>query len=226
MELLEALTETGCPICFLAARSTSRHIETYCRDSVTDVPVRDRIRAANGYCTRHAHEFLEKQDALAAAITYSDVLKKLIALADQLANRAKSPSITGRLRRLFKKPGPTGDTFLPTSQCPACKEQALAEQRYVTGLVAHLGEQSVREAFKASRGLCLVHLPNAMTLAQDDQLLILIGVQIAAWTELKDHMNEVVRKADYRFMSEGITDDEKSSLLDVINRVAGERGIR
>lgn len=226
LELLEALAEPGCPICFLAARSVTRHIEAYCRDSVTDVPVRDRLRAANGYCTRHAHQFLGKQDSLAVAITYADILKKMIGSVEQVTDEDEIRSVWDAIRRLLRLKKSRGGSLLPESICPACAQQGVAERRYLTGLIAHLGEDAVRQSFEGSRGMCLVHLPAAVALADGEKLRTIVNVHLKAWSELREHMNEIVRKADYRFMAEGISDEEKAALIDVINRMAGERGIR
>ena len=226
LELLEALAKPGCPVCFLAARSVSRHIEAYCRESVTDVPVRDRLRAANGYCTRHAHQFLDKQDSLAVAITYADILKKLVGAIDRTEHTEESSPLASAIRRIFGLRKSHGGSLLPELECPACEEQDTAERRYLTGLIAHLGEDAVRQSFTSSRGLCLVHLPGAIALADGEHLRTLVTVHLKAWSDLREHMNEIVRKADYRFMAEGINDEEKDALLDVINRMAGEREIR
>ena len=226
LELLEALAQPGCPICFLAARSVTRHIEAYCRDSVTDVPVRDHLRAANGYCTRHAHQFLEMQDSLAAAITYADILKKMIGVINRTPGQEARSPVANAIRRLFGIRDSRARPLLPQRQCPACEEQQVSERRYLTGLIAHLGEDAVREVFISSRGLCLVHLPVAVELAEGEKLRTLLNVHRKTWSELRGHMNEIVRKADYRFTSERITDGEKDALLDVINRMAGKREIR
>lgn len=226
LELLEAFAQPGCPICFLAARSVSRHIEAYCRDSVTDVPVRDNLRAANGYCTRHAHQFLDMQDSLAAAITYADILKKMIGVINRAPDREARSSIVNAIRRAFGVRDSRARPLLPERQCPACEEQQVSERRYLTGLIAHLGETAVREVFISSQGLCLIHLPVAVDLADGEKLRTLVNVQRKAWSQLRGHMNEIVRKADYRFTSERITDEERDSLLDVIERIAGKREIR
>ena len=226
LELLEALAQPGCPICFLAARSVTRHIEAYCRDSVTDVPVRDHLRAANGYCTRHAHQFLEMQDSLAAAITYADILKKMIGVINRTPGQEARSPVANAIRRLFGIRDSRARPLLPQRQCPACEEQQVSERRYLTGLIAHLDEDAVREVFISSRGLCLVHLPVAVELAEGEKLRTLLNVHRKTWSELRGHMNEIVRKADYRFTSERITDGEKDALLDVINRMAGKREIR
>ena len=226
LELLEALGGPGCPVCFLAARSVRRYIEAYCRESVTDVPVRDRIRAANGFCTRHAHQFLDMQDSLAVAITYADILKKMIGRLDEARSPSVKFSISNALRRLFGRHPSPAVRLDPELECPACEEQRQSERRYVTGLVAYLDEDSVRDCFQASRGLCAIHLPAAISIANAEKLQTLVQLHRNSWSDLRKHLNEIVRKADYRFTDEGISDDEKEALLDVINRLAGEREIR
>lgn len=226
LEILEALAKPGCPICFLTPRSVQRYLAAYCHESVTDVPVRERIRAANGFCTRHAHQFLDQQDALAAAITYADVIKKLIARLDEI-EPVRWHSILGR--RLFARFGfasARANALAPDAECPACAEQAVSERRYTTALAVYLAEPALRAEFESSRGLCMIHLPPAVEAAGPEALQILVTVQRAAWTALREHLDEIVRKADYRFANEGISPDERAALLAAINLIAGEREIR
>ena len=221
LELLEALEGPGCPICFLAKRTVRRYLEAYCSESVTDVQARERIRSAQGFCTRHAHQFLDLQDSLAVAITYADVLSTLTRELERPSEGGKESAGLGRLLRRARRAG----ALTPGAPCPACEEQWVSEHRYAQALVVHMGGE-LAERLQGSRGLCLPHLRLAFAQADDGGRELLAEAHRRAWTELHGHLEEIVRKADYRFAEEGISPEEKRSLLDSINRVAGEREIR
>jgi len=77
-EVLEALAEGGCPVCGLAERSVRQRLASLSYEQVNDPAVRDELRAAQGFCRRHAWQFLELGGTvLGAAIIYADILRSV-----------------------------------------------------------------------------------------------------------------------------------------------------
>ncbi len=70
----------------------------------------------------------------------------------------------------------------------------------IEGLV---GEDGLLEAYRASEGLCLPHLRRALSTARDPAVsAALIETQSAIWRKLEGHLNEIIRKFDYRYREE------------------------
>lgn len=228
-ELYEALHNEGCPVCWLADRTVRRHLRTYCEENVTDVGARKKLRKANGYCNRHAHKLLEELDTLAVAITYADILKKLqkeLSAANPAYARSIMPTAVRR-RWQYQRGHRESPVFSIPRSCPACDEQDRSEARYVSALTTYLNDELLLEKYRASQGLCLVHLRLALGAALDPETVrVLAAVNLAAWEDLQVHLAEVVRKADHLANDERLTDAERKALYDVVDRVVGKRDVR
>ncbi len=228
-ELYEALHNAECPVCWLAARTVSRYLRTYCEENITDVDVRQTLRDANGYCNRHAHQLLEEMDTLAVSITYADILKKLqqeLQAADPDYARSIVPS---QLRRLWyeRRGHREAPVFSIPEPCPACREQDRSEARYVSALTTFLNDPLLNEKYRAGNGLCLVHLRLALGAALDPETVsVLVAVNLKAWENIQVHLAEVIRKADHLANDERLTEDERKALFDVVDRVVGRPKIR
>ena len=137
------------------------------------------------------------QDSLAAAITYADILKKMIgALNRTPGSEARSPMLNA-IRRVFGIRDSRARPLVPERQCPACEEQQISERRYLTGLIAHLDESAVREVFISFARSVPDTSPGRGRARRKRKAPDLVNVQRKTWSELRGHMNEIVRKADY-----------------------------
>tara|TARA_Y100000590_G_scaffold321229_1_gene363694 strand:- start:211 stop:735 length:525 start_codon:yes stop_codon:yes gene_type:complete len=167
---------------------------------------------------------------LAVAFTYSDILRK-IRRELQNAEPSNWKSFIPRAIRLFGRKwlrtSENNVVFSQTKSCPVCTEIDNAEIRYVSTVITHWQDSLLQERFKSGSALCLPHLTKTIDAAVDPDLIeLLIDVQITHWDQLDFHLAEVVRKADYRFSEERLSDDERQALLDVIHVLSGVRGIR
>jgi len=131
-ELAEAIGQPGCAVCRLADRAAGRFLDALAYEQVNDPGVRDRLRAARGFCHSHAWRFVaEHATPLGTAIIYEDVLTDVV-------RRLKVPGgtlawIAGHWRQSSR---PTWLARLkPTAPCPACEAHEDAAGRYL-GLLA------------------------------------------------------------------------------------------
>ncbi len=145
-EVLDALQEEGCPVCRLASRSVAWYLDMLSYEGVNDPGVRNRLRAARGFCNYHAWRFAgELRNAPGRAMIYRDILGL-------------------PLRSL--QAGAAAEQLLPSGECPACESLARAARRYLGTLLEHLAGQELRQRYGASAGLCLPHLRQALRRAQ------------------------------------------------------------
>jgi hypothetical protein len=181
-------------------------------DQVNDIELRDELRAARGLCNVHAHRWLrEVRSVLGTAIVYQDVLRSsLRELADIAVQR-------GPLWRAI-----LGTPAAGVGNCPACRVQTQAEERYLTALLASVTADP--SLLDGSEGVCLKHAraaqrrggPGAERLVQQTR---------AAIQRLLEELSEVIRKEDYRFRDEPRTDAERTATSRAIARAAGADGL-
>ncbi|HEX9115578.1 MAG TPA: DUF6062 family protein, partial [Anaerolineae bacterium] len=192
-ELRDALLAGGCPLCRLGNRAASRYIESALYEGMTNPPLRLRLRAAQGFCRRHAWEMTRmRASVLGTAIVYRDVVNDLIAA---LEDPAAAPA--GFLRRREPQPLPT-----PELPCPACAVGDEEAGRAGEVLRQHLDDAEIAAAYRRSGGLCLPHLRDQLARARGRQGATLRAWQLAAYQDLRGQLDELIRKHDYRFQDE------------------------
>ncbi len=160
-DLREACAREGCPVCRLAERASTRFLDMLSYENVNDPGVRARLRASRGLCNYHAWRFVDEfDDGLGVAITYRDILENLLRVleAQTAGVRRLGEALRGHRRRTA-----LADSLAPARQCPACLQLEDAAGRYIDTLLAHLADTELREAYRASTGLCLPHLRQALS---------------------------------------------------------------
>jgi hypothetical protein len=211
-EVREALAQPGCPVCRLAVRSVGRWLASVAYDQINDVDLRNELRAARGFCNVHAHRWLaEVHSVLGTAIVYEDVLKALLRELD-----ADNSQRGGLWRAILGAPGPdSGD-------CPACRAQAEAEERFLHALLAVAASEP--RALDDAEGVCLQHVRAALRQGGPGAERVL-QLTRAAIERLLAELGEVIRKEDYRFRDEPRTPGERTAPARAIALAAGAEGL-
>ncbi|MEX1020209.1 MAG: DUF6062 family protein [Litorilinea sp.] len=236
-ELVQALAETGCPLCTIAQRQARTHIGGILWDSVTDPASRARLDASLGLCGRHSREMLTfAGERLAIAIVQQAVVK---AAARQLTESPPPPrqALSDRVRSwLGGKPGQT-DPGTPTlaadsapdsyaeqpqtpAPCPACEVEARTEARVAEVLIRHL-KNDLDKPLAAAGGLCRPHLYYCLERSPRSQHTGLIALHQELWAALGGHLGEFIRKRDHRFHHETITDAERDAVERSVQLITG-----
>ena len=191
-DLEDASKQTeGCILCFLERRQVSRYLEGVAADGVNNIPLRQKLSSRGGYCAPHSAAFAALASPLSAAI----LLESFVTL--RLGRAAQG-----------KRPVPL--------RCEACEVGVKTRQSYVKSVARNRAAPELHKVLLAGN-LCLDHLEllcknlsaevrNALV-AQNDGLL--------------QNLAELVRKYDYRFQNETITDEEKRSIKTAL-RLLGE----
>ncbi|MGH2615416.1 MAG: DUF6062 family protein, partial [Thermomicrobiales bacterium] len=167
-DLLDAFKEPGCPMCRLGLAAVDRWMDAVDYESVGDPEFRERMRAANGFCNRHAHQWLTRAHVLGTAQIYQDILT---GITDELRSlrMGRTPGLAGLASLLGASHGRhTVAEMEPTGRCPACQILADRESMLAETLIAGLANERFREAYGDSAGLCLPHLRLALEQADDE----------------------------------------------------------
>ncbi len=211
-EVREALELAGCPVCRLAVRSVGRWLTSVAYDQINDIQLRNELRTARGFCNVHAHRWLrEVHSVLGTAIVYQDLLTaSLRELDGENVER-------GSLWRAI-----LGSQTTESRDCPACREQTQAEQRYLTALLATVAADE--QALTGSEGVCLRHIRAAQRRGGAGAERVVHQTR-SAIERLLAELAEVIRKEDYRFRHEPRTDAERTAPSRAVARVAGAEGL-
>jgi hypothetical protein len=211
-----------CPVCRFVARGMKDYVDALFYERVTDVPTRQAIRDARGFCRRHARMVSLQADALGTTLIMEDILKN--DLRDMTAGRYDQPSeATGLISRLLgqKGPGVRGGASQP--KCPLCATEHEMDEAAVDGLLQGLGNPDFADQIGRSAGLCMPHFRLAFDRAEEvEGWETLHEAQKRALTELVDRLHALARTHDYRFRDEAKDADAGSwrEALDVTSGVS------
>jgi len=215
-ELLDALADDGCAICRLARKASDRYINALLYEGVVDVDLRQKLRDARGPCYVHAWRMAGRRGAvLGTAIVYRDVI-------NTLAKELEAPE----KRSLLGGKNSLAQRLAATAPCPACSLEQDAVRRAIKTLLKHVSDANIAESYVAAGGLCLPHftetLVQAGAHASGTASRSLSDWQAAAFRRLRDELDELIRKHDYRFSSEAITEQEAVAWTRAVAATVGE----
>ncbi len=204
--LKRALAAPGCPICRMGEEVARRYLRFVLHESVNDPATRSRLASAWGFCRRHAWHFLRLEgmtmrDGMSTANLAEGLLEAAEeTLRDRPAGAGPSPSLKRRARQKRER-------FLraltPTGPCPACDLQTKQEGYSLMVLLRVLSEDTWRGRVAKSEGLCLPHLREALDQGEPEApLRWLLEDFRRRVAELREQIEEYLRKHDYRFSGE------------------------
>jgi hypothetical protein len=143
-ELLDKLDAgVGCPICLSVHNAMDSYLNSYLEEGVTDEQNWGALKAAEGWCGRHARQLEGKADGLAVALFYGHLIEEAeAALHDTGSKLAKVRALLGADKK---------------APCPGCLREHEAETGQAH-LVAHAAAEPEAQAKMApGLALCVPH---------------------------------------------------------------------
>lgn len=220
--LLDALRAPGCALCRVGQGAVKRFLEAILYESVVDIGTQRTVSASHGLCPTHSEQLVLRRDTLGTAILYNAILGHLL---DELPTEVPAErNWLGRLTPRRARADGTATDLAPHATCPACRRRDEAAARAVEVLGEHDADPDLTEALRASGGLCVPHLRQALPALDGPALQVLLARQRAAWQELRAQLAELIRKNDYRFRDEGFG-EEADAWQRAVRATAGEPGV-
>jgi hypothetical protein len=170
-----------------------------------------------GFCSAHSRDLLTfPGERLGATIIEWALLREA-----QRRLRSSAPAAGSSWRQRLR-----GQTAAPSNRaaddpCPVCVNQATLEERSLRELLEHL-VGDLETPLAAAGGLCWPHLELAMRSASDARVhSALVSLHDQAWQGVIDQMGEFIRKRDYRYSQETISDEETAAVERSIEMLTG-----
>lgn len=201
-DLLKVMEKQACPACFVVRRSLQGFLGVAFIEELTTPEFREPLRASFGYCAEHsayvrvaARNRLKK---IGIAIVYEDVFA---CVGDFFRTRHAVPRVTG---------------------CPLCKLHKELEE-YVVQLIAdYCGDAEFQEHYVASVGVCLPHFRSIVHMLEGDARKFLVEDHLKKLNTQLSALQDFIRKHDYRFAHEKMTDEETHSWRNAVLFVVGD----
>ena len=224
-ELLDALKESGCPICRLVQKDSRRYLDHLMYESVLDVPTRMQLMGSFGLCSWHAWQLPSLPPVCSPdtgfSIFASDLLRKFSLLAVAITERSHQKR---GLKSFLRKKVSQFLSKIKEKSCPACLHVGQFESYHLKELADFI-EEDFLQAYRASQGICLPHF----FLLQENcsshpNFPLLLELQLVKSQSLRGVLEEFIRKQDYRFQHK-ITSEEAKAWRVAMEFLAGKPGI-
>jgi hypothetical protein len=216
-ELQEMLRQPGCPICHVGRKVARSQIDAMLYDSVTDREGREKLAESMGFCSAHSRDLLTfSGERLGATIIEWALLREA-----QRRLQRSAPAAGPSLRQRLRGQAAAASSLAADDPCPVCANQAELEARSLRELLEHL-VGDLETPLRTAGGLCWPHLDLAMRSASDPRVHgALVSLHDGIWQGLIDQMEEFIRKRDYRYSQETISDEETAAVERSIEVLTG-----
>lgn len=166
-------TDSECPLCDLKAHNEQTYVELFLGASVMEPDVRIEVNA-KGFCGPHFAMMIGQKNRLGLALMTHTHLQETI--------KTMKP-VTPQKQGLFKRKGDASPQKEEES-CILCERLRGTMDRYVyTVLHLYKTDTAFREAFEASKGVCMPHYHQLLHMAPEA-----LGGQAAAFAETLDRI--------------------------------------
>ena len=228
-QLLEACQESGCPVCRMEQHSVERYLDNHFYENVNSPKWRDKLRASLGFCHEHVWLAVNKRlgDALGFSIIYRDVVNHILSDLDR--GRAAQPSrgFVAKMRQVPEGARTLIENVLsaitPRKRCPACDYRDETTRATLSILLEGLKSIEMKDALKASHGLCLPHLRQALEHVRDATVSeTLLDLNRSKLERLRSELDEFIQKNDYQRIEQGFG-EERDAWLRTIAMITGSR---
>ena len=208
-DLLELFEHDDCPLCVLKKKWVSDFIETFLYEGVNDRKMRKKIQANGGFCYDHAHAMMSHGDPLAHGILYS-------VLIDEYVNSA---SFSEPSKKSFIKITKTEPT-----ECLICELERNSDINTVRTFLDFFenSPEFVEKFSQTKTCLCKPHTDILKTVTKNKELIQKVtSIQQDNLLYLKDCLDEIVRKHDYRYKGEELTSEERLAWQRAVKLMVG-----
>ena len=195
-----------CPLCFLADQLESQYVSFYVGDSVMTPEIRVTVNRT-GFCPRHFQLMIDAGNKLGVSLMTATHIESV---------RERLRDDRRRLIRLASRRGPrAAKAFRATvaemearnRACLVCDRMDHTMRNYAYTLARMYGDESAfREAFDASSGVCIAHLPFLCEVARDsltprrreEFFAALFEIVDGDLEEIHGNLGEFAERFDYR----------------------------
>ena len=212
IHLADAFALPGCPLCRERQRTEAAYLESILSESVNDIPFRQALDEARGFCPRHARAVLDADRARAGSLGASILLRATLVARLPEIEAAAGTRGWSRSRRVAEARRPPA--------CPACERVATADARSVETIVHQVGDAGWAEA-AASAPFCLGHLLALMDVRPVPASWPPVEArQVARLREIRDRLDAFAHASahDRRHLQ---TDGNRASVDEAADLLAG-----
>lgn len=204
-----SLTVWTCPLCMLTWSDTFDLISRSLHAWGADGSARQALAARGGFCSCHLEEVRRLSSPQHICLMYGALTARALDVLEA-ANEGDAPDPLA--------------CWVAGGDCPICEVRAQSEARHIAELLERLNDETFRERYRASVGLCLPHLANALRAADSQKhRTFLLESQREQMKRLQAHLAGYYEKRTTLRRDE-ITPAEYAAAKTAVEKFAGMHG--
>jgi len=203
-EILEACSQTGCPVCRIGAQTVRRQLKALFYEYVNDREMRANLVKSLGFCGEHTRLLLSHKitNTLKTSIIYEHLVKVIL-------REFPASSANMQPKELSRKISSFVSASDGLGECPACTRRDEAIKYTLSQITGALDNTTLVDALEKSDGFCFPHLSQLLLqTSKPDEVNFLLTLTKNKLEARQAEMAEVIRKNDHHFHSEGISQEE------------------
>jgi hypothetical protein len=222
------LENCECPLCSIEKKSDDDFIEALFTEMVMDVRLNPQLVKDYDFCHEHFEKLYRYPDKCGLAVLTNRILyskRENLKLAASNKTETKKASFKG----LFGK-DKTVSEKVQGKQCLLCTRLDSTMDNYLETLISlWCKDQSFRDLYKASRGLCLKHFNTMLALSEEniknesqktEFKTVTLEIQEKNMARLQEELEWFISKFDYRFKEEPWK-TSKDALIRTVQKLIG-----
>jgi hypothetical protein len=222
------LENCECPICSIEKKSDNDFIEALFTEMVMDVRLNPQLVKDYDFCHEHFEKLYRYPDKCGLAVLTNRILySKRENL--KLASSNKAESKKSSIKNFFVKDKPVSGKG-QSKQCLLCTRLESTMDNYLETLILLWSkDQTYRDLYKKSQGLCLKHFNTILELSEEklknesqrnEFNSTTIMLQEKSMARLQEELEWFISKFDYRFKEEPWK-TSKDALIRTIQKLIG-----
>ena len=200
--LYDYMHDDQCPICEHMVARTKLSMEHLLYEGVNNLEIRKSLYDSKGFCSRHSHMLAEMGDPLAHAIIYYSLIDQAVKAIEANKNAAAK-------------------AYQNHKTCMFCTNEKTSEEIYILAFVQAYEEKSFADQYRIGGRLCIPHLAGVLGYKKGAAPMI-VADTLNKYKTVQGHLSEIMRKNDYQYIHEALTEDEKLAWKDAVDLVKGK----
>ena len=223
VKIEEAMKESGCLVCRMARQTAARAVDSFLWEHVNDAEVRQNIIEAYGFCPEHTLRLVASEMANSGLVLGVNIIYEQLGrvVSRDLRNVMPAKKLSGNLQKRLPRLGillrqRRGTVLPPKRRCPVCELVEQANSNVLAALFTELEDpqNSLRNAYQQSDGLCLVHLRSGLEEFAGEHPeagRFLIQDTVERLEKQSQRMREYIRKSNWEYRDEILTVKESNA---------------